>query len=41
MNSMGEMVSDQEVDELLKKWDVNGDGSIDYKEFCKAMMEDD
>ena len=31
-------VSDEEMDEMIKAMDANGDGQIDYEEFAKAML---
>ncbi|KAL2830133.1 hypothetical protein BJY01DRAFT_227466 [Aspergillus pseudoustus] len=40
LRSIGDDISDADVDEMLKIADVNGDGSIDYEEFVKLMMQD-
>jgi len=40
MISMGEMISKEEIDEMLNKWDLNKNGVIEYDEFVKAMMEE-
>ncbi|KAL4966327.1 uncharacterized protein BDV14DRAFT_171428 [Aspergillus stella-maris] len=40
LTSIGDNVSDADVEEMLKLADVNGDGSIDYEEFVKLMMQD-
>ncbi|KAL4922914.1 hypothetical protein BDW62DRAFT_172061 [Aspergillus aurantiobrunneus] len=39
LTSIGDNVSDADVDEMLKLADVNGDGSIDYEEFVKLMSQ--
>ncbi|KAL3487296.1 hypothetical protein BJX62DRAFT_213748 [Aspergillus germanicus] len=40
LRSIGDDVSDADVDEMLRMADVNGDGSIDYEEFVRLMMQD-
>ncbi len=37
MAVVGEVLTDQEVDELIKQADVDGDGFINYQEFVKMM----
>jgi len=37
MKSIGENLSDSEIDEMIKEADANGDGNIDYDEFVKIM----
>ena len=37
--SMGDSYSNDDIDRMLKEVDLNGDGKIDYKEFC-AMIND-
>uniref|UniRef100_A0A7S1EQ50 EF-hand domain-containing protein n=1 Tax=Timspurckia oligopyrenoides TaxID=708627 RepID=A0A7S1EQ50_9RHOD len=37
MNSLGENLSDEEIEQMLKEADVNGDGEIDYDEFVKML----
>lgn len=37
MTSLGELLTDQEVDELIREADANGDGQIDYDEFFRMM----
>ncbi|MEU4843866.1 EF-hand domain-containing protein [Streptomyces gilvosporeus] len=37
MTSLGEKLTDDEVDEMLREADVDGDGQINYEEFCKMM----
>ncbi len=38
MTSLGEYISPEEVDELIKEADLDGDGHINYEEFIKLMM---
>ncbi|CEO98440.1 EF-hand domain-containing protein [Plasmodiophora brassicae] len=37
--SMGEMVTDEEVDEMIKMCDDDGDGQIAYEEFTRMILE--
>eukprot|EP00168_Porphyra_purpurea_P010484 TRINITY_DN25_c0_g1_i2.p2 TRINITY_DN25_c0_g1~~TRINITY_DN25_c0_g1_i2.p2 ORF type:complete len:152 (-),score=64.87 TRINITY_DN25_c0_g1_i2:53-508(-) len=37
MNNLGEKLSDEEVNEMIREADTNGDGEIDVKEFIKMM----
>jgi len=39
MTSLGEKLSDKEVDEMIREADVDGDGQINYDEFVKMMLE--
>ncbi|KAJ8478742.1 hypothetical protein OPV22_022469 [Ensete ventricosum] len=32
------LLMDEEVDEMIREADVDGDGQINYKEFVKVMM---
>ena len=36
--SMGEKLSDEEIDEMLRESDPEGDGRINYEEFVRMMM---
>ncbi|KAL6853536.1 hypothetical protein ACP4OV_019565 [Aristida adscensionis] len=38
MTNLGEKLSDQEVDEMVREADVDGDGHINYDEFVKVMV---
>jgi len=41
MTNLGEKLSDEEVDEMIREADVDGDGQINYEEFVKMMVSDD
>ncbi|CAG7879694.1 unnamed protein product [Brassica rapa] len=38
MTNLGEKLTDEEVDEMIREADVDGDGQINYDEFVKVMM---
>ena len=38
MTSTGEQLSDNEIDEMIREADTDGDGYINYKEFVEMMM---
>ncbi|KAF9506047.1 hypothetical protein BS47DRAFT_1353370 [Hydnum rufescens UP504] len=38
MNSLGEKLTEQEVDEMMREADVDGDGQINHEEFVKMML---
>uniref|UniRef100_A0A0R0EIV3 EF-hand domain-containing protein n=1 Tax=Glycine max TaxID=3847 RepID=A0A0R0EIV3_SOYBN len=38
MTNLGEKLPDEEVDEMIREADVDGDGQINYEEFVKVMM---
>lgn len=37
MSTLGEKLTDKEIDEMMKIADINGDGKIDYEEFILMM----
>ena len=38
MTNLGEKITDEEVDEMIREADVDSDGQINYEEFVKVMM---
>ena len=38
MTSLGESLTPEEIEEMVKEADVDGDGQINYDEFVKMMM---
>ena len=38
MTNLGEKLTDEEVDEMIREADIDGDGQINYEEFVKIMM---
>jgi len=37
MMSLGENLSDEEVNQMIKEADLNGDGEIDFDEFMRML----
>jgi calmodulin len=38
MINLGEKLTDEEVDEMIREADLDGNGQVDYDEFVKMMM---
>merc|ERR1711977_352570 len=38
MTNLGEKLTDEKVDKMIREADVDGDGQINYEEFVKMMM---
>ena len=38
MTNLGEKLTDEEVDEMIREADVDGDGQIGFEEFARMMM---
>ena len=38
LTGLGEEVTDDIINEMIKVADTNGDGKVDFEEFCKASM---
>ncbi|BFZ11246.1 hypothetical protein BsWGS_14285 [Bradybaena similaris] len=39
MTTLGDKMADEEIMEIMKEVDINGDGKIDYQEFCSHMTK--
>merc|ERR1712188_340717 len=39
MTNLGEKLTDDEVDEMIREADVDGDGQVNYDEFVKMMLQ--
>ena len=37
MNHLGEKLTDEEVDEMIREADIDGDGQVNYEEFVTMM----
>lgn len=38
MRTIGEKVTDEEVAQMVKEADLDGDGLVDYEEFVRMML---
>ncbi len=38
MINLGEKLTDEEINEMIREADVDGDGQVNYEEFVKMMM---
>jgi calmodulin len=38
MTTLGDKLTDEEVDEMIREADIDGDGYINYEEFVRMMM---
>lgn len=38
MMNLGEKLTDEEVDEMIREADVDGDGQVNYEEFVSMML---
>lgn len=38
MVTLGEKLTDEEVDQMIREADLDGDGQVNYEEFVRMMM---
>ena len=38
MMNLGEKLTDEEVDQMIREADLDGDGQVNYEEFVQMMM---
>lgn len=38
MTSLGEKLTDEEVGEMIREADIDGDGQVNYQEFVQMML---
>ena len=38
MTSLGEKLTDEEVDEMINEADADGDGQVSYEDFVRMML---
>ena len=41
MRSLGEQMTELELEEMMREADINGDGEVDFDEFKKMMTNQD
>ena len=39
MHNLGERLSEQELDDMIREADLNGDGKVNYEEFVRMWMQ--
>lgn len=39
MNNLGENLTDDELDAMMREADVNGDGKVNYDEFVRMWVQ--
>jgi len=39
MTNLGEKLTEEEVEEMIKEADFDGDGQVNYDEFVKMMIQ--
>ena len=39
MTNLGEKLTDEEVDEMLREADIDGDTQVNYEEFVRMMTQ--
>lgn len=38
MANLGEKLTDEEVNEMIREADIDGDGQVNYEEFVRIML---
>jgi Ca2+-binding EF-hand superfamily protein len=38
MMNLGEKLTEEEVEEMIREADIDGDGQVNYEEFVKMML---
>ena len=39
MTNLGENLNDEQIEEMIREADVDGDGRVNYQEFVRMMMK--